>query len=396
VLHSFSFSNFYSFEAPARVDLVLNQRDRVVGWSRVAPSGTRLSTAMAVMGANGAGKTGLLKALPFLAWFVRDSFRLEPGAPIAFHPPAWSQEEPSVFAVTGEDGDGVRWMYQLSVQRAHVLSESLRRRGPAPGDRPRHVFTRQRQASGNYTIKQSGLGIGDAEAVKVRPNVSLVSWARQYGSELAMHLTDFLLCTNLNVMGRTPARGADLVTAAEFYQANEPVRLQMTSLLQGMDLGLTDVVMKRIEGEPLVDDPTPRWYPMGVHRGRTGVFELPMALESSGTQTTFLLLRQLLPVLQLGGYAFIDELESDLHPHMIEPLLRLFHDEETNPHGAQIIFTCHSAEVLRVLGRAQVTFVEKSDCVSTAYRGDAIEGLTSAHNLYAKYMSGALGAVPEI
>lgn len=396
MLHSFSFSNFYSFEAPAVVNLVLNQRDSVAGWSRTTPSGARLTTAMAVMGANGAGKTGLLRALPFLAWFIRDSFRLEPGAPIAFHPPAWSTGEPSQFTVVAEDGEGVRWTYQLSVLRAHVLSESLRRRGPLPGDRPRHVFARQRQASGGYTIKQSGLGIGDAEAAKVRPNVSLVSWARQYGSELAMHLTDFLLCTNLNVMGRTPASGADLLAAAEFYQAHEAVRKQMTSLLQAMDLGLTDVVMKRVEGEPLANDPTPRWYPMGVHRTREATFELPMALESSGTQTTFLLLRQLLPVLQRGGYAFIDELESDLHPHMIEPLLRLFHDEDTNPHGAQIVFTCHSAEVLRVLGRAQVTFVDKTDCLSTAYRGDDIEGLTSAHNFYAKYMSGALGAVPEI
>lgn len=396
MLHSYSFSNFYSFEATATVNLVLTRRDSVDGWARTVTSGTRLSTVMAVMGANGAGKTGLLKAFPFLAWFVRDSFRLEPGAPIAFHPPAWSGDQPSVFDVVGEDGEGVRWSYHLELLRTHVVSESLRRRGPAPGDRPRHVFTRQRLSSGAYAIKQSGLGIVESEAAKVRPNVSLVSWARQYGSELALQMTDFMLCTNLNVMGRTHASGADLLAAAEFYQAHEHVRRQMTALLQALDLGLTDVVMKRIEGEPLGTDDKPRWYPIGVHRAHGRDFELPMALESSGTQTTFLLLRQLLPVLQQGGFAFIDELESDLHPHMIEPLLRLFHDEESNPHGAQLVFTCHSAEVLRILGRAQVTFVEKADCVSTAYRGDEIEGLTSSQNLYAKYMSGALGAVPEI
>ena len=41
-------------------------------------------------------------------------------------------------------------------------------------------------------------------------------------------------------------------------------------------------------------------------------------------------------------------------------------------------------------------FVDKQDCESTAYRGDDIEGLTNAQNLYGKYMAGALGAVPQI
>jgi predicted ATPase len=108
------------------------------------------------------------------------------------------------------------------------------------------------------------------------------------------------------------------------------------------------------------------------------------------------LLWRLLPVLQRGGLAFIDELEADLHPHMIEAVLRLFHDEETNPNSAQIVFTCQSPEVLKVLQRTQVTFVEKVDCISAAFRGDEIDGLTNAHNLYAKYMAGALGAVPQI
>jgi len=48
------------------------------------------------------------------------------------------------------------------------------------------------------------------------------------------------------------------------------------------------------------------------------------------------------------------------------------------------------------LHRAQVTFVEKTNCASVAYRGDSIEGLNSEHNLYAKYMAGVLGAVPQV
>ena len=101
-------------------------------------------------------------------------------------------------------------------------------------------------------------------------------------------------------------------------------------------------------------------------------------------------------ILAQGGVALIDELENDLHPHMVEPVLDLFANKSTNPHHAQIIFTCHTPEVLDLLHKAQVLFVEKTDCESVAYRGDEIEGLRSDDNLRAKYMSGALGAVPQI
>ncbi|MGJ4748927.1 AAA family ATPase, partial [Leptospira sp. SA-E8] len=124
--------------------------------------------------------------------------------------------------------------------------------------------------------------------------------------------------------------------------------------------------------------------------------ELHMTEESNGTQTAFKQLRYLLSVLANGGIAVIDELESDMHPHMIQPLLDLFASPHTNPHNAQIIFTSHSIEVMGLLGKSQVFLVEKNDCESAAWRLDTMDGVRSQDNLYAKYMSGAYGAVPKI
>ncbi|MEI2642188.1 MAG: AAA family ATPase [Candidatus Nanopelagicales bacterium] len=59
--------------------------------------------------------------------------------------------------------------------------------------------------------------------------------------------------------------------------------------------------------------------------------ELPFALESSGTQSAFVLLHHLLPALQSGGLAVIDEFENDLHPHMLEPILGLFARYQNQP-----------------------------------------------------------------
>jgi len=123
---------------------------------------------------------------------------------------------------------------------------------------------------------------------------------------------------------------------------------------------------------------------------------LPFALESSGTQGAFVLLSRLLPVLEFGGLAVIDEFENDLHPHMLEPILDLFANPSSNPLRAQLLFTCHAMEVLNLIHKSQVMLVEKNpDCESVASRMDAVEGIRADDNFYAKYMAGAYGAVPS-
>jgi len=100
--------------------------------------------------------------------------------------------------------------------------------------------------------------------------------------------------------------------------------------------------------------------------------------------------------LQHGGVAVIDEIDNDLHPHLIPHLLEWFEFEHTNPHQAQLIFTCHTPEVLNLLQKHQVYLVEKRNQRSEAWRLDDMAGLRADDNLYAKYMAGALGATPEL
>jgi uncharacterized protein len=394
MLLSYSFSNFHSFAETTKVSFVLNQRDTVHGWDRMSPSGERVTTATTVMGANGAGKSNLIKVGPFLAWFVSNSFNLQPEEPIAFMLHQAHQAEPAEFEIEADDDNGFRWRYVLRTYPNRIDHEALYRRGIEPGDRYGYVFERNWNGK-DYDVKQQGFGLADAEAAKVRPNVSLISWGKQYGAEIAVRVADAKLVTNLSMMGRFALTEGTLAQAAEFFSDESALQVQMRSLLKSWDLGLSDVRLQHFD-TPSLEKIKRSWYPMGVHKSNGHKFELPFAYESSGTNTAFILLWRLLFVLKQGGMAFIDELESDLHPHMIEPILRLFHDKETNPRDAQIIFTCQSPEVLKVLQRAQVMFVEKVDCMSTAYRGDEIVGLTSAQNLYAKYMSGALGAVPQV
>lgn len=137
--------------------------------------------------------------------------------------------------------------------------------------------------------------------------------------------------------------------------------------------------------------------PFGVHTTSTGQsFNLPFSEESSGTQSAFVLIFDLLLALDTGGMAVIDELDNDLHPHLIPKILDWFRFEHTNPKQAQLIFTCHTPEVLNLLQKHQVYLCEKYDQRSEAWRLDEVTGLRADDNLYAKYMAGALGAVPEV
>jgi hypothetical protein len=400
MLLNFSAKNFHSFAEKVEISFRLNKRDSVFGWDRATPSGQRVTSVLAVLGPNGAGKTTLIKIGPFLAWFIRDSFALHPDAPIPMLPHLALGGEPSEFETETEGvSDGFSWRYKLTATPERVIHESLHRKSHAPGERWSYLFTRQwNEGARAYEVKQQGFGLIESEAQKVRQNVSFISWARQYGVETAIDVSDFVVASNVNTHGLARPGEAALFDAADYFRDNQAQTDQMRTLLKSWDLGLTDVDFHQFDSveNQHTAQPQKRWFPMGKHSARGNSFSLPFWLESSGTQAAFLLLWRLLPVLSTGGVAFIDELEGNLHPHMIEPLLRLFHDEATNPRQAQLVFTCQSPEVLRILQRAQVLFVEKVDCESLAYRGDTIAGLESSHNLYAKYNSGALGAVPQL
>jgi len=395
VLHSYAFSNFQSFRDRVEVDLTLNRKVSLTDWMADAPTGERVSKLMAVIGPNGSGKTALLKPLAFLGWFVGQSFQQAPDALIPVTPHAAAADQPTEFECT-LDFDGKLWRYTLSCTPQRVLHEALYLKRERFG----YVFVREWDVSSNaYSVKQQDFGLAPQEARKVRPNVSLIAWAAQFGVPLAVRLAAPSVITNVNVLGRMPMGEQTIVVAAQHFFDHPDQRKLMNSLLSSWDLGLHGVELQELAiPNPQQPEQPPQkvLVPFGIHRSRDTEFQLPFALESSGTQGAFVLLARLLEALERGGLAIIDEFENDLHPHMLEPILDLFANPTTNPHQAQLLFTCHAIEVLNLVHKSQVMLVQKNtDCESTATRMDAVVGIRNDDNFYAKYMAGAYGAVPQ-
>jgi hypothetical protein len=399
MLHSYAFSNHRSFLGRVDISLTLTEKDAVNGWDVVSPvSGQRLTTAMAVIGPNASGKTALLQPLAFIAWFIRGSFGAAPDSEIPVVPHFRGTNLPSDFEVI-TDGieEGTLLRYSLSATSAHVVTEVLERKQRR--GQWHKIFRREMTREGKYRIEQTGFGLDQTQAENVRPNVSLISWAAQFGVSFAQRLTEFVFTSNVNIMGRTIwPRNDDMgATVTKFFAENEAMRVRMRDLLAKWDLGLSDVEFQQIENVSPSGEKKKDWLALGIHRDMSkNRYVLPFGYESSGTKAAYLLLGIFLPVLDRGGVIAYDELESDLHPHMLEPLLDLFSNPETNPHNAQLIFTCHAIGVLRLLQKAQVVLVEKDGLESQAWRLDSMEGVRIDDNRVVKYLSGAYGAIPRL
>lgn len=398
MLHSYAFSNFRSFRERVEVPFMLTEKDAVNGWDRVSPlSQQRLTTAMAVLGANASGKSSLIQPLAFLAWFVRYSFNVPPESTIPVTPHFNAPADATEFEVVLDARQPETLLrYRLSVTTSHVVAESLERK--VRRGQWHAIFDRRRTLDNRYKVYQDGFGLDQTQAESVRPNVSLISWAAQYGVAFAQEIVSFSFASNMFVGGRwwQPHDYAVQQCVQQYARAPE-LRKLLPELLAKWDFGLADVTVREIETPSPTGETKKEWYAFGVHHdSQDREHLLPFLYESSGTKTAFALLTEFLPVLQVGGLIAYDELDSDLHPHTMEAILDLFAREETNPHGAQIIFTCHAVEVMRQLQKSQIMLVEKDGLDSTAWRLDSMEGVRADENRVAKYLAGTYGAVPRM
>ncbi|PPD03122.1 MAG: abortive infection protein [Methylobacter sp.] len=393
MLHSYAFSNFQSFAERVEVDLTVKTNATLTDWMVNDVNGNRVSKVLAVIGHNASGKTALLKPAAFIHWFVSFSFGSAPDSTIPFSPHLAYVEQPSRFDCVF-DFDGNVWRYELHATPEKVLYEALYQKK----ERFNYVFVREwNESTKSYQVKQQDFGLAAKTAKKVRQNVSLIAWAAQYDVPLARQLVSSRVISNVNVLGRLQFNDQLIAEAAELFAKTPMLHQQVNNLLSAWDLGLSAVLFQEIQLNPVEAPEQKTWFAWGEHVSGNKSFNLPFNLESSGTQGAFVLLSRLLPILQTGGLAVIDEFENDLHPHMLEPILELFASADTNPFNAQIVFSTHALEVLNLLEKSQIMLVEKDDnCVSTAYRLDKLEGVRSDDNYYAKYMAGAYGAIPNL
>ncbi|KTT31178.1 hypothetical protein NS201_10810 [Pseudomonas oryzihabitans] len=393
MFHTLRFSNFYSFLDEVEINFLMDNRstknEKSCDSSIVD---CRVSKVIAVIGPNGAGKTNIIKPFSFLSWFISGSFFIERDQDLYAKPHFLSPDSPSEFEAEFEIEKRL-FKYHLKILNNEVIEEHLFEKTSRLWSR---IFERRIDGD-SYLIKQRGFGLDGRLAKKVKKNASLISTAAEHNISIAVLISNYFRKTTSNIswMGRSNFQGVrDLMTASSYFSENEHHKEAMSRLIRSWDFGIDDIAIEKVNSSNEAGKPDEKLMPFGVHCHEKKTFKMPFMAESSGTQAAYHLLSKLLPVLENGGFVAYDELESDLHPLMLESIMQLFFSDLTNPHNAQIIFTTHSVHILNELQKSQILLVEKNDSVSEAWRLSDMQGVRSDDNFYAKYMSGTYGAIP--
>lgn len=404
MLRKLELENFCSFRDHTVLDFTTSAKTPTDDSFSDSIVGDQITVLSGIFGPNASGKTNLLKGLAFLNFLMRSSYRDQDADESIPIDGFMGQENlPSILRIEFEGGSE-SYRYEVRLCRQKVHEERLSRR---------HKKTSSFRTLLHRETGEKGIALNQPEAftdlaalrqlLRDRPNASILAAGLVTGRAEFKKIYAALgrIETNVNRTGKEEHYNQrifdSLSDCAHYLEQNSHFKDDVEERLKRADLGIDGLVIRTLDvPDKKTGEPKKMPFPFVIHASNGKKFEMSMAMESAGTKRLFLLLRSFLPVLMDGGLAVIDEMESDLHPHLIPLILDLFSDSDINPKRAQLLFTCHHVEVLNTLAKEQVVLVEKDgDCVSHAYRLSDIKGVRRDDNYFANYNAGRYGAVPE-
>ena len=382
MLLEFGLKNFFCFKEGVSISFRLDAK-----CPESISKGRDFTTVLGLKGANGSGKTHVLKGLAFLCHFCTDSFSSKPDALIGISSFYFNSEPSELYAEFCSNKTFYR--YELSLTDKKVVSEVVYRKKGAKGKKTKVI-----ERIGD-TLNVTGKEFDQLRSIKLRTNASLISIAHQYDFAAVEDLYDFfsLAIPNVNYGGmhEIPHK---ISAVAEFLKEQEPILSFVKTFIANCDTGISDIKIIDITDE----NGEKNAHPMFIHEVEGASKALSEVTESSGTKALFRNLPSYHIVLENGGLLIFDEFDMHLHPHILPYLISLFLDPETNKSDAQLIFSSHDAEVLNLLGRYRTYLVNKDQNESYAYRLDEIPGdvLRNDRPILPAYNDGKIGGVPKL
>ncbi len=422
VLARFEAANIRSFRDPVELSMVAT-RLAEPGAARTVRANDRGATVRllpvaCVFGANASGKSNVLRAMADMRGCVLHSFRsgdLDTPVPRSpFRLDVNSPTQPTRFAVD-LILDGVRHEYGFVYDDERFIEEWAY---SYPRAKQTVLFEREGMKISHGTRERSR---GKAVEQLLRPNALYLSTSAAAGHEMLMALYRWF--ANNLVMAEAANRGLRHARTVSLLQ-DEQQRNRVLDLVRVADLGIVDVRVEPLDPEFLdrvrrsvrvlhgkETDSDSADLDVAVdaagglrlsHAGAAGPVEFDDRDESLGTVVWLGLLGPMLDALRDGTVLLADELDSSLHPRLVEEVVRLFQDPVSNPCNAQLIANAFDTALLgdsvspRVLGRDQVWLADKSFDGATMLRSLADYAPRKEEDLAGRYLRGRYGGVPLI
>ena len=386
----------------------------------------RLLRFALIFGANASGKSNLLSALEFLRsfWFAKKQDLDEETGAIPFLLDTETPAEPSEFNIKFYIGDKRYW-YMLQLNERQVIKEALYIYNSV---QPSSLFLRKMEGTQsvvklNGSLVKASTTIVEQLNLKCLPNMSFFAARNQVNCALGSidEVRDWM---RNNMMQIIDPNVKMFAYAGKQIEKDAELKKYLLDFIHKADYNITDVYSEResvpipdfIRTSILEDDTLPpklkermlsenrieRLNTDFQHtvRNKRGVeqYRLSNELQSAGTRRTFGLEAAIYEAIQSEGILPIDELESSLHPELVEFIIEHF---LRKPGRSQLIVTTHYDPLLNTVDdlfrKDSVWFTEKGDDGHTRlYSLTDFKGLSKVSSFQKSYRNGVFGALPNI
>ena len=406
----FSISNFRSFRDDQMLSMnVEGARGRhPSNFTLIEDDRIAVLRSAAVLGANASGKSNTLTALAALQWIIvtsasrKDGQHIPPYEPFRLSPD--SEKRPVRFEIEFVVPSGARYRYEVAFNSVKILDErlfSFAKRSRAT------VF--EREADDNWeSITFGGTYKGGKRKFPFFENASYLSRAGNDASSpnfVREIYRYFESMTFINAGNRLSSK-IKLTDATMMRAVSELICLA--------DTGVTNMTL--VENEAVGEIQFPDGFPDDVKKAFIAQNRLVtkfwiksqsgelISFDSDDMSDGTIKLVELLPMIldsfKNGSVVIIDEINAHLHTDLVNLILQLFHDDEINSKGAQIIFSTHDTNILdsAQMRRDQIWFASKQDGYSSLKSLDEYDkkDVRPDSPFEAFYLDGRLGALPQV
>ena len=393
-MFSFRDETVLSFEADKSKDL---ESYHVV---ELAPDVKLLKLAV-IYGANASGKSNIIKVCDFIRSFITCTplNKAELIKIVPFLLNRTSKEQASEFSVSFYvmNGDkAIRYVYSVLLETTHIVRETLIY---YLSQQPATVF--ERSMENNVSSIKFGQKVKISTAAKEEitlkclPNMSVFAAYMQVNTNIAEMETALQYLTKQMMPAIVPT--SSLSRYAEEAIKKETAKEYILRYLQEADFNISNISSKEQETKKGVVNYTMYQHKVSSGLGGNDYYEFPELYESDGTIRTFGLASQIQNSIGSNAFLAVDEIESSLHPKLIEYMIERFLKESKQ---AQLLLTTHYDGLLGeedLLRKDNIWFAEKNtDGASVLYPLTDFKGLNRISSLQKAYKFGKFGAVPNL
>lgn len=393
-MFSFRDETVLSFEADKSKDL---ESYHVV---ELAPDVKLLKLAV-IYGANASGKSNIIKVCDFIRSFITCTplNKAELIKIVPFLLNRTSKEQASEFSVSfyAMNGDkAIRYVYSVLLETTHIVRETLIY---YLSQQPATVF--ERSMENNVSSIKFGQKVKISTAAKEEitlkclPNMSVFAAYMQVNTNIAEMETALQYLTKQMMPAIVPTSSLSRYTEEAIKK--ETAKEYILRYLQEADFNISNISSKEQETKKGVVNYTMYQHKVSSGLGGNDYYEFPELYESDGTIRTFGLASQIQNSIGSNAFLAVDEIESSLHPKLIEYMIERFLKESKQ---AQLLLTTHYDGLLGeedLLRKDNIWFAEKNtDGASVLYPLTDFKGLNRISSLQKAYKFGKFGAVPNL